>query len=165
MPVSTEEFKLGLRRWASGVTIVTARAGERVHGMTVSAFTSVSIAPPLVLVCADKSSDTLRLIEEGGVFAANLLGRGHEELSNRFAFGDERTRFDGVEWHAGKTGAPLLDGAIASIDCRVVGTHEAGDHVIYVGEVEGVELRDGEPMLYFAGRYRFLAPHERDGPA
>ena len=157
MSITAEQFKEALRRWASGVTIVTARAGERIHGMTVSAFTSVSMAPPLVLICADKTSDTLQVIDAGGVFAANVLARGQEALSDRFAWGDEATRFEGVEWHERKTGSPLLAGACAAFDCRVVACHDAGDHVIYVGRVEGLETSDAEPLLYRAGKYRALA--------
>ncbi len=155
MPVSSEEFREGLRHWASGVTVVTARAGSRIHGMTVSAFTSVSLDPPLVLVCADKTSHTHPLISEGRVFAANILAAGQEALSNRFASKkDEHRRFEGVDWHEAVTGAPILPGVVAAIDCRVVSEHDAGDHVIYVGSVEAVETRAAEPLVYHAGNYR-----------
>jgi flavin reductase (DIM6/NTAB) family NADH-FMN oxidoreductase RutF len=157
--VTAEAFKAGLSRWASGVAIVTARSGHRVHGMTVSAFASVSLDPPLVLVCADKSSNTLGLIAEGGCFAANVLARGQEALSNRFASKrDEERRFEGIAWEEGSTGAPLLPGAVANIDCRVVAAHDAGDHVIYIGRVEHVATRDLEPLLFFRGRYHSLVP-------
>jgi flavin reductase (DIM6/NTAB) family NADH-FMN oxidoreductase RutF len=158
MSIRADDFKNALRRWASGVTIVTSRAGERVHGMTVSAFTSVSVDPPLVLICADKSSDTLNVIAEGGVFAVNVLARDQEELSERFAWGEESTRLEGVDWHSGATGSPLLSGVSASLDCRVVAAHDAGDHVIYVGSVEALETGEAEPLLYFAGKYRSLTP-------
>jgi len=158
MGVSSEAFRAGLKHWASGVTVVTSCHGERIHGMTVSAFTSVSLHPPLVLVCADKSSDTRAVIEAGGVFAANVLACGQEPISNRFAAeGDETRRFEGVPWTAGATGSPLIDGAIAQVDCRVTGVHDAGDHVIYVGEVEDVRTGPGEPLVYYAGRYARLA--------
>lgn len=163
MPIRADEFKNALRRWASGVTIVTSRAGERVHGMTVSAFASVSVDPPLVLICADKSSDTLNVIAEGGVFAVNVLARGQEELAERFAWGEESTRLEGVDWHSAATGSPLLSGVSASLDCRVVAAHDAGDHVIYVGRVEALEAGDAEPLLYFAGKYRSLAPRDEPG--
>ena len=160
MPVDADEFREGLRRWASGVTIVTSRAGDRIHGMTVSAFASVSMDPPLVLVCADKASDTLGVIAEGRVFAANVLAASQRKLSDRFAWGDEATRFDGLEWHAGKTGAPILAGVVAALDCSVVAEHDAGDHVIYVGEVKAVEIGGGEPLLYYGGVYRTLRAPE-----
>jgi flavin reductase (DIM6/NTAB) family NADH-FMN oxidoreductase RutF len=158
MPVTADQFRSALAHWASGVAIVTAAAGDRVHGMTVSAFSSVSLEPPLVLVCADKTSDTLGVIEEGRVFAVNVLASTQSALSNRFASKkDEHLRFEGLAWRPGTTGAPILPGVLAALDCRVVAAHEAGDHVIYVGKVETVELAAGEPLLYYGGAYRVLA--------
>jgi flavin reductase (DIM6/NTAB) family NADH-FMN oxidoreductase RutF len=158
MPVTADEFRAALARWASGVAIVTAAAGDRVHGMTVSSFSSVSLDPPLVLVCADKSSITLELLDAGRVFAVNVLAADQQGLSNRFASKkDEHRRFEGVAWRRGATGAPLLDGTVASLDCRVVAAHDAGDHVIYVGQVESAEVHAGEPLLYHAGIYRVLS--------
>ncbi len=154
MAISPDDFKAALGRWATGVTIVTARAGDRVHGMTVSAITEVSLDPPLVIVCADKSSNTLPLIEEGRVFAVNVLARDQEALSNKFASKkDEWQRFDGLEYDEGPTGAPLLHGTVANLDCRVVSASEHGDHVVFVGEVVAVRVSDGEPLLYFGGGY------------
>jgi flavin reductase (DIM6/NTAB) family NADH-FMN oxidoreductase RutF len=158
MPVTADQFRAALAHWASGVAIVTSAAGERVHGMTVSAFSSVSLEPPLVLVCADKSSDTLAVIEEGRVFAVNVLAASQQALSNRFASKrDEHLRFAGLAWRRGATGAPILPEVLAALDCRVVAAHDAGDHVIYVGRVEEVELAAGEPLLYYGGAYRALA--------
>ena len=157
MAVSPDAFRSALREWASGVTIVTSRAGDVVHGMTVSAFTSVSLDPPLVLVCADKTSNTLGVIAKSGVFAAHVLCRGQEALSNRFAAKrDEDRRFEGLAWRTGVTGAPILPGAASVLDCTVVSAHDAGDHVIYVGRVEDVVLGSGEPLIYHRGAYRAL---------
>lgn len=157
MSVAAEDFKQGLGRWATGVTIVTARDGERVHGMTVSAFTEVSLDPPLVLVCAELGSNTLPLIRDGGVFAVNILARDQEALSTRFASKrGEWQRFDGLETDVGRTGSPLLRGVVANLDCRVVAAHEHGDHVVYVGQVEEVRHFDREPLLYFRGAYAGL---------
>ena len=154
MTISAEDFKRALSRRASGVAVVTARSGDRIHGMTVSAFTEVSLEPPLVLVCADKSSNTLPVIRAGGVFAINVLARDQHELSNRFAANrDEDKRFEGLEFEVGRTGAPLLRGVAVNIDCRVVAEHDAGDHVIYIGEVQEVRSFDHEPLLYFRGAY------------
>ena len=154
MTISAEDFKRALSRRASGVAVVTARNGDRVHGMTVSAFTEVSLEPPLVLVCADKKSNTLPVIRAGGVFALNVLARDQQELSNRFAVKkDEDKRFDGLETDTGRTGAPLLRGVAVNIDCRVVAEHDAGDHVIYIGRVEEVRSFDREPLLHFRGGY------------
>ena len=102
MPVSGDEFRSAIARWGSGVAIVTSASGNRIHGMTVSAFSSVSLDPPLVLVCADKSSNTLGLIHEGQIFAVNILSSGQRELSNKFASKkDEHRRFEGVAWRPG----------------------------------------------------------------
>ena len=159
MPVSSETFRQALREWASGVTIVTSRRGDTVHGMTVSAFASVSLDPPLVLVCADKASNTHGLIAEAGVFAVHVLAQGNGELSNLFASKpDEEQRFDGIAWRTGTTGAPILPGAVAVLECRVVASHDAGDHVIHVGSVEALELAGGEPLVYHRGSYGRFEP-------
>jgi flavin reductase (DIM6/NTAB) family NADH-FMN oxidoreductase RutF len=159
VPVSADALKQVLSRWATGVTIVTARAGDRIHGMTVSAFSEVSLEPPLVLVCADKTSNTHPLIAEGGVFAVNVLASDQVELSKRFASKkDEHRRFVGLELESGRTGAPLLAGTLAALDCTVVAAHDVGDHVIYVGRVEEVRCSDAEPLLYYARGYHRLTP-------
>jgi flavin reductase (DIM6/NTAB) family NADH-FMN oxidoreductase RutF len=160
--VAPDDFKRVLSRWTTGVTVVTARAGERIHGMTVSAFTEASLQPPLVLVCADKASHTHPVIAEGGVFAVNILASEQAELSNRFASKhDEFRRFEGVSWDTAVTGAPLLAGALAALDCRVVAAHDAGDHVVYVGEVQAVRLdAERQPLLYHGGRYGRFRPTE-----
>lgn len=155
MAVSADEFKQACAHWATGVAVVTALSGDRVHGMTVSAFSSVSLEPPLVLVCAEKTTNTLPFIEEGRVFAVNVMAAGQEALCNKFASKkQEWQRFDGLEWETAATGAPVLPGTQACLDCRVVACHDAGDHVIYVGEVEWARVDGGrDPLLYFAHGY------------
>jgi len=161
MSVSPEAFRAALGDWASGVTIVTSRHGDVIHGMTVSAFASVSLEPPLVLVCADQGSETHGVIAASGVFGVNVLTQAQRALSDKFAAAkDEHRRFEGVAWSAAPTGVPLLDEALVSLDCRVEVAHEAGDHVIYVGLVEAIERRDGDPLLYYRGGYRTLAAPE-----
>jgi flavin reductase (DIM6/NTAB) family NADH-FMN oxidoreductase RutF len=157
--ISGDQFKSAMSCWSSGVAIVTTRAGERVHGMTVSDFSGASLSPPLVTVCASRDSLTTQMIAEGGCFAVNVLEVGQEALSNRFASKrEEMRRFEGVETRQERTGAPLLSGCIANLDCSLVATYEAGDHVIYLGQVEAALVRDGEPLLYNGGRYgRFAA--------
>lgn len=159
MEISIDDFKKALGRWATGVTIVTSRSGDRVHGFTASAFTEVSLEPPLVLVCANRSANSLPIIQEGRVFAVNVLAEGQAALSNTFASKkNESQRFDGVAVEEGVTGAPLLTGAVSNLDCRLVAEHEHGDHVVLVGEV--VEVRtfeEREPLLYFSGAYRGLS--------
>jgi flavin reductase (DIM6/NTAB) family NADH-FMN oxidoreductase RutF len=158
MPIDAAQFRAALALRASPVAIVTAADGERIHGMTVSDFAGVSLEPPLVLICADKRSHTLPLIEAGRCFTVNLLAAGQEELSNRFASKEhEWTRFDGLHCPRGATGAPRIPGALACLDCRVVALHDAGDHVIVVGEVEAAERAAGHPLVYWSGHYRRLS--------
>ena len=158
--VATDALKQLLGRRAAAVAIVTARAGERIHGMTVTAYTEVSLEPPLVLVCADQTSNTHPVISAGGVFALNLLSDAQAELSNRFASKqDEDRRFEGIAWETAVTGAPILPGVLGALDCRVVAAHEAGDHVIYVGRVEAVRHHpEREPLLYHRATYGSFRP-------
>ncbi len=155
MSVGGEEFKEALGCWSTGVSIVTACSGDAIHGMTVSAFNAVSLDPPLVLVCAEKTTNTLPLIAAGGVFAVNVLAADQQALSNKFASKeDEWARFDGLDWIRAETGAPILSGTLAAIDCRVVGALDAGDHVIYLGEVVWSRVdAQREPLLYVSGGY------------
>lgn len=157
MAVDVAELKQVLARRVTGVAVVTARDGDVVHGMTVSAFTEVSLAPPLVLVCADKASNTHPVIARGGVFALNVLANDQAALSEWFASKrTEARRFAGVEYETGVTGAPLLAGTVATLDCLVRAAHEAGDHVIYVGEVVDLRSSEREPLVYWGGAYRGL---------
>jgi flavin reductase (DIM6/NTAB) family NADH-FMN oxidoreductase RutF len=159
MPVSEEDFKAGMSLRAGGVAIVTARDGETVHGMTVTDFAGVSASPPLALVCADKSSNTLSVIRGGQSFAINLLSVEQVDLSNRFASKKhEWERFDGLDCGSAVTGAPLIPGALASFDCVVEAEHDAGDHVIFVGRIEHIVRRDDAPLVYCSGKYAGLTP-------
>jgi flavin reductase (DIM6/NTAB) family NADH-FMN oxidoreductase RutF len=161
MAVDQEAFKQALRGWASGVTVVTSRSGDRVHGMTVSAFSSVSADPPLVLVCANRSSTTHRMIEEGGVFGVNILAAHQREVSNLFATpNNEEIRLESVSWTAGETGVPLLDEAVVALECRVTKAYPEGSHTIYVGQVEAVHTSNREPLVYHRGGYRSLLREE-----
>ncbi len=158
MPIDADTYRSTLGLWATGVTIITACAGDEIHGMTASDFAGVSLEPPLVMVCADKKANTLGVIEKGRNMCVNLLASGQDALSNKFASKKEEwTRFDGLECATARTGAPLIPGALASLDCEIVAMHEAGDHVIVIGQVEHVVQGEGDPLLYFAGSYRGLA--------
>jgi flavin reductase (DIM6/NTAB) family NADH-FMN oxidoreductase RutF len=157
--ISAEEFRVALATRAGGVAVVTSRAGDEIHGMTVTDWAGVSVDPPLALVCADKKSNTLGVIESGGCFAINVLAAGLEELSNRFASKqDEEKRFENLAYEKGVTGAPLLAGAVTCLDCRVVSKHEAGDHWVLIGEIETSIVRGGEPLVYCGGGYQRLVP-------
>jgi len=155
---SEADLKNVFARWATGVTVVTARAGERVHGMTVSAFTGVSLAPPLVLVCIDKTAKTQSVISDGGAFAVNILARDQEALARRFACrATEDRRFVDLDCERGETGAPLLPGSIACLDCRLRAAHEAGDHIVFIGEVVWLRVSEGNPLLFCNRAYCGLA--------
>lgn len=157
MAVDPAVFVEALASWPSGVTIVTSRDGDRIHGMTVSAFSSVSLEPPLILVCAEKSSITNSLIEQSRVFCVNVLAVGQDALSNKFASKkDEHRRFEGLDCQDGATGCPRIPGAAAQFDCRVVETVDAGDHCVYIGSLEHAVISDAEPLVYHRGAYRAL---------
>ena len=158
MSVDENGFKRALSQFASGVTIVTTRDGRgNPIGLTVSAFCSVSLEPPLVLVCIDERSSAVAAIGEGGRFGVSLLAEHQQDISNRFArLGDDK--FVGLELIRRPTGTTLIPEALAQLDCRLVTPHVAGDHTLFVGEVEYVEVNPGRPLLYHAAAYRRLGP-------
>jgi flavin reductase (DIM6/NTAB) family NADH-FMN oxidoreductase RutF len=158
MAVTPTEFRTALRCFAAGVTVVTTRDGQGCPtGLTASSFTAVSLDPPLVLVCVDHAATAHPAVRDHGWFAVNVLRRDQEALSRRFAVsgGD---KFADVPYREGRAGLPVLDGVLAAIECRLVGAHEAGDHTIFVGQVEGTTVRGGLPLVYFHGAYHGLAP-------
>lgn len=130
--------------------------------MTVNAFSSVSLKPPLVLFCATNGTRTLALIEAAGFYAVNILGQHQVNVSERFAGRqlEDIDRFAGLEYRDGVTGCPLLEGAVAWLECRVVSATPTGDHTVLVGEVQNLQPGEGRPLLYFARQYHGLAPFE-----
>jgi flavin reductase (DIM6/NTAB) family NADH-FMN oxidoreductase RutF len=150
-------FRSVLGRFASGVTVVTARDGDdRDHGMTVSAFCSVSLVPPLILICVDHAASSHDVLLQVPHFAVNILAAHQEPLSRRFSALDEQSRFEGVGYSRGLTGAALLDDALAHIECRRRSHHDAGDHTVVIGEVEVAVAHDDRPLLYYRGGYTQL---------
>ena len=155
--VASGDFRRVCGRYASGVTVVTTvDAGAKPHGLTVSSFTSVSLTPPLVLVCVGHSASTLAQFHEAKYFGINILADFQQAISDRFArkAGD---RFDGFEWRPGSTGVPLLDGVLGSLECGVHQIVPMGDHDILVGEVLAIQVHTGKPLIHFSGEYRTLA--------
>jgi len=153
MALTPTEFRTALRSFAAGVTVVTTRDRDgRPSGLTASAFTSVSLVPPLVLVCVDHAATAHPDFREHGWFAVNVLRREQEALSRRFAVsgGD---KFEGVAYREGSSGLPLLEGTLASLECRLVEAHEAGDHTIFIGLVESATVKGGRPLIYFFSGY------------
>lgn len=160
MAVSTGQFRAALGQWPSGVSLVTTALGPMPAGMTVSAFFSVSLSPPLVAVCLDRRAATLGLIGQSRRFAVNVLSEAQSELSDRFAARDnEPTRFDGVPL-AQVQGAwsPLVAGAVVHLDCQLTATHDAGDHVLCIGQVGIALTYPGAPLIYHGARYHALVP-------
>lgn len=160
MTVEVNDFKRALQHWASGVTVVTTKSKKTApRGMTVTAFSSVSLDPPQILVCLNELADTGDGIRESGCFAVNLLRSDQQAISNHFAGGSsQEERFAHVTWHEGASGAPVLDASLVSIECRVVDQVRAGTHWIIIGEVQEVTCREGDPLLYFKSAYRELTP-------
>jgi flavin reductase (DIM6/NTAB) family NADH-FMN oxidoreductase RutF len=157
MPIEKQEFRRVLGHFAAGVTIVTTVGDDgKPYGLTATAFTSVSLDPPLVLVCVDKRSESHPHFHTSRLFAVNFLAVDHEHLSRRFAVsGGEK--FTGLAIREGTTGAPVLTEALGHLECRAVDVFDAGDHTIFVGQVEAGDAREGEPLLYFRGAYRKIS--------
>jgi len=154
--IDPDAFRAVLGRFASGVTVVTTRDAQgRDHGMTVSAFCSLSLAPPLVLVCIDRVASVYPVLAQAPYFAVNILSSGQEALSRRFA-GQDPNRFEGVGFTRGQTGVALIDDVLAYVECRRVSEHEEGDHTILVGGVEAAHARSLAPLLYYRGGYAQL---------
>jgi flavin reductase (DIM6/NTAB) family NADH-FMN oxidoreductase RutF len=163
--VDAASFKRALGQFASGVTVVTTRdAASRPLALTVSAFASVSLEPPLVLVCIDHRSEANRGLRESGLFAVSVLGQDQEQVSRRFALpGPEK--LDGFAFAEGGFGLPLVPGAVAHVECRVRSFHDEGDHAVWVGEVLRVAAAPGRPLLHHAGAYRRLDADASAGKA
>ena len=151
------EYRRVMGHFATGVTIITTCDAEgRPAGLTANAFASVSIDPPLVLVCVDRTAETHALITRAGHFAVNVLGDAQEALARRFSEKDRERRFEGVAWREEATGAPVLADVLAWIDCRVQARTGGGDHTIFVGEVAAADALEGAPLLFYrAGFGRF----------
>ena len=156
MSIDPALFRSVLGRFTTGVTVVTARDAEgRDHGMTVSAFSSVSLDPPLVLCCIERRAAMHSVLEQAKSFAVNILSASQEALSRRFSE-REHDRFDGIGYERAQGGAALLDGVLGYLECRVLARHDAGDHSIFMGEVENAEAHRGAPLVYYRGGYNQL---------
>ncbi|HWY07368.1 MAG TPA: flavin reductase family protein [Candidatus Acidoferrales bacterium] len=148
--------------FTTGVTVITAeRAPGLVHGMTANSFTSVSLDPLLILVCVDHDARLLSFLKSQRRFGVSILREDQQALSEYFAKAEQTPEEDarlGVRYMWTSSGVPLLGNTLAQLACNVVGEHPAGDHTIFIGEVESMECHDGEPLLFHRGQYRRLAP-------
>jgi flavin reductase (DIM6/NTAB) family NADH-FMN oxidoreductase RutF len=150
MEVTSQTFRQTLSRFASGVTVVTMQEGNDIHGITVSAFLSVSLEPPLVLVSIDKKAQSHARLLSTQQYGVSFLAEGQEPLSNHFAGRDDSVSavFDSL------AGFPVLKDALAQLVCRIHQTVDAGDHTLFIGHIQEVAWRDGMPLAYFQGKYR-----------
>lgn len=159
MAVTQAEFRRALGSFATGVTVITVDYDGEVHGMTANAFSSVSLDPPLVLVCVDRSARTHAHLHARQRFGVNVLAEDQQNISEYYARAAQDHR------HAEEVGArfdrtahstPVLNGALAYLECRLHTVQDAGDHTIFIAEVEEVVVRDGDPLLYHRGKYRSI---------
>ena len=158
MPVEKNELRRVMGHFATGVSVITTCDEQaRPFGLTANAVTSVSLVPPLILICVDKSADTYPYFDRSKVFCVNILSSEQETISRRFATSGIE-KFEGIGYRKNELGCAVLDDAVGHIDCRIVQSHDAGDHTIYVGEVEFADAEEVPPLVFFRGGYRKLAP-------
>ena len=154
--IGADDFRKVLSHFASGVTIVTTTDPDgKPTGLTASAFTSVSLDPPLILVCVSHKSQSFPALRERGRFAVNFLRTEQQDLSKRFAT-TRLDKFDGVPYRMGELGVPVLTEALAHVECVTADTHVAGDHTVFIGRIDACGTADGEPLIYFRGSYARL---------
>ncbi len=158
VPIDSKFFRRVMRKFVTGVTVLTVRDGESLHGMTANAFASVSLSPTLILVCIEKGSTTHTFVSRAGNFAINILSASQELVAKRFAkqIVVPTEPFADLAYHSAATGAPIFDDCIAFVDCRVTAAHEAGDHTIFVAEVEAAGFggaHEQAPLVWFNGDY------------
>ncbi|MCU0475203.1 MAG: flavin reductase family protein [Anaerolineae bacterium] len=155
MPIDTALFRNTLAQWASGVTVVTTTHDGQPYGMTASSFSSVSMTPPLILVCVAHRANLHQHILASGVFGVHILSDQQTDLGRLFAgqMPDITDRFAAVPHHLGQTGSPIFEHALAWMDCRVHQAVEAGDHTVFIGEILDAGANDGHPILYYNRRW------------
>jgi flavin reductase (DIM6/NTAB) family NADH-FMN oxidoreductase RutF len=159
---TSRDFRDAVGGFATGVNVITTQGEDHAYGMTASAFSSVSLDPPLILICIGTSAAGSDMVRRNGVFAVNILSMEQEPLSRFFASKDRprgRDAFRAVAHRQDVTGSPILEGAAGYLDCKVHAEHEAGDHVIFIGEVLAIAADPSvEPLLFHGGQYRALKP-------
>ncbi len=156
MSIDEATFRSVLGRFASGVTVITARTPDGTdYGMTVSAFCSVSLSPPLVLASVAMDADMCDVLRSVEFFGVSILDVDQEAISRRFAE-HQGNRFDGIGYQRGKSGVALLDGVLAHAECRIVNRQDAGDHTLFLGEVEDASVSGDRPLVYYRGGYTQL---------
>ena len=156
--IDAARYRQVLGHFATGVTVVTTASGGEPAGLAVNSFTSVSLAPPLIAFCVARTSSTWPRIQAVGAFCVNILAEDQEDLCRVFATSGSQ-KFRGVGWRPAESGAPILAGALAWIDCSVEAEHSAGDHLIVVGQVRELGVaREGRPLVFYRGGYGRFEP-------
>ncbi|MEM8532459.1 MAG: flavin reductase family protein [Chloroflexota bacterium] len=155
MAIDEARFRQTMGYFASGVTVVTTHHNDHPYGITVSSFASLSLRPPLILVCIDTSLRTHDAILSAGRFAVNFLEKQQEHISRQFASRDD-DKFASIPWSKGQLGLPLLENVHATIECKLYNTLPGGDHSIFIGEVAFTEVYEGSPLLYYRRGYHEL---------
>lgn len=158
MSLTPSEFRKAMGGFATGVTIITLDLEGEVHGMTANAFASVSLDPPLLLVCVEQSARTHAHLHAKKRFGVNILAEDQRVISEYYArpvHTHERAEQEaGARFERTPQGTPILHGALAYLECRLQSAQDAGDHTIFIAEVEDVVVRQGDPLLFFRGKYR-----------
>jgi flavin reductase (DIM6/NTAB) family NADH-FMN oxidoreductase RutF len=162
-PLSSSEFRKALGHFSTGVTVVTVeREPGKIHGMTANSFTSVSLDPMLILVCVDQRAKMLPLLQKKKQFGVSVLKQSQQAISEYFAKREHSVEAEqrlGIHYRRTPSGASVIDGTLLQMSCTVMASHVAGDHTIFIGEVQDAEANEGEPLLYFRGEYRKIARH------
>jgi len=162
-PLSSFEFRKALGHFTTGVTVVTVeREPGKIHGMTANSFTSVSLDPMLILVCVDQRAKMLPLLQKKKQFGVSVLKQSQQAISEYFAKREHSTEAEqrlGIQYRRTPSDSFVIEGALLQMSCTVMASHVAGDHTIFIGEVEDAEMHEGEPLLYFRGEYRKIARH------
>lgn len=157
------KLRQALGRFATGVTVVTTRGiSGRLEGVTVNSFAAVSLDPPLVLWSLRRDSTVLTSFLQSGAFAVNVLASDQEKISRRFA-ASGRKDFAGLAFRLNTAGVPVIEGCLATFECRTESTIEGGDHVIFIGRIDEAECRTGDPLIFSGGRYHALGPVQPSG--
>lgn len=157
MAITKEEFRHALGKFASGVTVVTTKDKTgKLFGITVSAFCSVSLEPPLILVCIEKDTGSHHAFQQSGAFVVNILHENQQEISNHFA-SHPANKFTEISYHLGIENLPVLDNVLVNLECRLHNFYEGGDHTIFVGEIERATVNEENPLVYWHGDYKNLS--------
>ena len=160
MSVQGDDFRKALGAFATGITVITVDNAGEIHGMTANAFSSVSLHPPLVLVCVDQRARSHSLLQARQRFGINILAQDQQMISDYFAratVSHQHPEEAGAKFDRTQHGTPVLHGALAYLECRLSNAQTAGDHTIFIGEVEDLVVREGDPLLYFRSGYRKIA--------